>query len=187
MVFRAWLCKMQTSFEVSCHCALVYVHTQQMGLVWQGQGVPKLILVKPEMYGENLVMKLLIISDTSIHLLWGRAGGKKLVYSILISSYILSDIGILWFVAFYQHTAMRFSGAHTPNWQAVADELGFSPVGCAGCVQGMGIPGQVFLLTRLPWAYQVIPWWIYCLFKQVCVDGEEEKKVNAIVLLSLLS
>lgn len=185
MVYRAWLCKTQTSFEVSCHCASVYVHTQQMGLVWQGQGVPKLILVKPEMYRENPVMKLLIISDTSIHLLWG--GWGKLVYSILISGYILMDTVVCHLLPAYTRA---FSGAHTPNWQMVADGLGFSPVGCAGCVLGMEIPGQVFLLTRLPWAYQVIPWWIHCLFKQVCVDREEEKKkkrLSAIVLLSLLS
>lgn len=49
---------MQASFEVFCHRALVYVHTRQMGLVWRGRGVPKLILVRAEMYGENPVMEL---------------------------------------------------------------------------------------------------------------------------------
>lgn len=57
---------MQASFEVSCHRALVRVHTLQMGLVWRGHGVPKPILVRAEMYGENPVTKLLMISDTGI-------------------------------------------------------------------------------------------------------------------------
>lgn len=33
--------------------ALVYVHTWQMGLVWWGCGVPKLVLVRAETHGEN--------------------------------------------------------------------------------------------------------------------------------------
>lgn len=59
--------------------------------------------------------------------------------------------------SFLSAYACAFPGAHTPNWQVVADGRWFSPVVCAGCVLGMEIPGQVFLLTCLPWAYQVIP------------------------------
>lgn len=78
----------------------------------------------------------------------------KLVYSMLISVCILMDIVILHNSASICLCIFR---AHTPKRQAVADGWWFSPVVCAGCVLGMEIPGQVFLLTCLPWACQVIP------------------------------
>lgn len=118
-----------------------------------------------------------MISDTCIHLL-GVCGKAGLYYV----NFWLYSYGYCASPQFCQHMPVRFR-AHTPNCQAMTDGWWFSPVVCAGSVLGMEIPGQVFLLTCLPWACQVIPWWIYCLFKQVwgCVWR------SAMVLLSLLS
>lgn len=134
-----------------------------MGLVWWGCGVPKLVLARAETHGENPVMKLLMIWQFAFTFF--EMGGGKLDCSILIPGYILMGVVI------HHLCAVAFSSTHTPSWQVLADGWWLSPVVCAGSVLGMQIPGQVFLLTRQPWAYQVISLWIVCLFKQVCVEG----------------
>lgn len=122
MVFRAWLCQMQRSSEVSSHRALVYVHTWQMGLVWWGCGVPKLVLVRAETNGESPVMKLLMIRQFVFTFF--EAGGGKLDYSILIPGYIPMDVVIhhLYAVAFYTHPAGRWwwMGGSLVQWYVQA-------------------------------------------------------------------
>lgn len=111
-----------------------------------------------------------------VHLLRGVRGKAGLQhFNSWLFSYGYRDSPPLCHCIF-QHTHTQLAGGG--GWAVV----------CAGSVLGMQIPGQVFLLTCLPWAYQVIPLWISCLFKQVCVEGVgsvEKKKCNFFALVEL--
>lgn len=97
-----------------------------------------------------------------------EAGEGKLDCRVLTPGYILMDVVI------HRLYAVAFSSMHTPSWQVVAMGGGMCSL-CAG-----NADSRSGFSSDLPtWAYQVIPLWIFCLFKQVCVEGggkHEEKK-----------